>query len=351
MIIAPLTERDGELKNNWYIAALSSEVTKTKPFKSIIYDIDLVLFRTENNEVVCLLDRCLHRHAQLSLGTISNSQLTCPYHGWTYNKDGVVTSIPSEGTDRKNKTNFCQKKIATIEQDDCIWVWMGDQMPTSPPPYRFPHWKESGWTCYFMITDFANEVTHLAENFMDVPHTVFVHAGWFRNKSQTKIKIDVETKNGEVNVTYIQPNDTIGFTGKILNPHNEPLTHTDRFIMPNITRVDYNFGSQRSFIINSQITPVSTLKCRVYTAIIYKLGIISLPLKPFFQFYTRQVINQDVEIMANQGYNFEQDFACNFKATDADVVHSSIEKLRLLGQKSQTTYKDISTSIEKDIWI
>lgn len=351
MIIAPLSERDGELKNNWYIAALSSQISKNKPFKSIIYDIDLVLFRTSENEIICLEDRCLHRHAQLSLGTITNNQITCPYHGWTYDKDGIVTSVPSEGPDKKPKSHLCQKKFPTHEQDNCIWVWMGKDKPLSPPSYRFPHWKESGWVSYFMITDFDNEVTHLAENFMDVPHTVFVHAGWFRDKSQTKVKIDVETKNGEVNVTYIQPNDTIGFTGRILNPSNEPLTHTDRFIMPNITRVDYNFGSKRSFIINSQITPVGTLKSKVYTAIIYRLGFLSPILEPFFQFYTRQVINQDVEIMANQGYNFSRDFSCNFKATDADVVHSSIEKLRMLGQKENLTYKEIESTIQKEIWI
>lgn len=351
MIIAPLNERDGELKSNWYIAALSFQVTKTKPFKSIIYDTDLVLFRTSANEIVCLVDRCVHRHAQLSLGTIENDHLTCPYHGWTYDKTGTVVSVPSEGTEKKSKSNFCQKKFYTFEQDDCVWVWMGENAPSSPPPYRFPNWKQPGWVSYFMITDFDNEVTHLAENFMDVPHTVFVHAGWFRNKSLTKVKIDVETKNGEVNVTYIQPNDTIGFTGRILNPRNEPLTHTDRFIMPNITRVDYNFGSKRSFIINSQITPTGTLKSRVYTAIIYRVGILSVPLKPFFQFYTRQVINQDVEIMANQGYNFEKDFSCHFKATDADVVHSAIEKLRMLGQKMNSNYKEIDSTIQKDIWI
>ncbi len=33
-----------------------------------------------------------------------------------------------------------------------------------------------------MITDFPNEVTNLAENFMDVPHTVYVHRGWFRDE-------------------------------------------------------------------------------------------------------------------------------------------------------------------------
>ena len=71
------------------------------------------------------------------------------------------------------------------------------------------------------------------------------------------------------------------------------MSHTDRFILPNITKVDYDFGSSNSFIIISQITPVSTLHCRVYTAIIYRVGILTKPLEPFFRFYTRRVIEQE----------------------------------------------------------
>ena len=203
-----------------------------------------------------------------------------------------------------------------------------------------------------MITDFDNEVTHLAENFMDVPHTVFVHRGWFRNQSKKKVPIDVETKAGSVLVTYNQAADSIGFTGRVLNPKNHPMVHTDCFILPNITKVDYHFGSSNSFVIISQCTPVSTLKTRVYTAIIYKVGFLSEILKPFFRFYTRRVIQQDVEIMAIQGQNFKFDFRTQFESTDADVVHAEIEKLRTLeaGGHRESAFEDLGTQ-RRDIWI
>ena len=60
---------------------------------------------------------------------------------------------------------------------------MGSQPPPGPPPFRFPSHELSSWNSYFMITDFENEVGNLAENFMDVPHTIFVHKGWFRKQS------------------------------------------------------------------------------------------------------------------------------------------------------------------------
>lgn len=365
MATESLRERDGALVENWYVACLSKELPAGRPLSRVLYDTPLVLFRPHAGEApACFVDRCLHRHAQLSKGVVVDGTLCCPYHGWGYDAEGNVVVVPSEGSctapsaKRANAPGACaqekpgalasqpgacaSRRIRTfpvVEQDGCIWVWMGEGAPaTATPPYRFPHHGERGWHGYFMITDFDNEVTHLAENFMDVPHTVFVHAGWFRSASRMKVPIRVETRRGEVLVTYVQENDSIGFTGRVLNPSGAPMTHTDLFIMPNITRVDYAFGDKNAFVISSQMSPESALQTRVYTWISYRLGSFGVAaglLKPFFRFYTRRVIQQDVDIMANQGANFARDMTCRFQHTDADLVHVAIERLRDLGRVSK----------------
>ena len=96
-----------------------------------------------------------------------------------------------------------------------------------------PYWNTPGWGAYYMVTDFENSVTNLVENFMDVPHTVFVHKGWFRDRSKTAIPTTVERTSSSVLVTYDQPNDAIGVTERILNPKRLPMVHTDKFYMPN----------------------------------------------------------------------------------------------------------------------
>jgi phenylpropionate dioxygenase-like ring-hydroxylating dioxygenase large terminal subunit len=202
-----------------------------------------------------------------------------------------------------------------------------------------------------MITDFDNEVTHLAENFMDVPHTVFVHQGWFRNRSQKQVPMTLDIDQGQVCVTYDQPNDGIGFSQLLINPLNEKMVHTDRFIFPNITRVDYQFGKSSGFIINSQITPVSTLKSRVYTYICYRVLNYAPLLKPLMRFYTRQVINQDVNIMSNQGENLKSFFDQPFRSTEADEVHLSIERLRRLGAEGKAELWTLSKSTQGHFWI
>jgi phenylpropionate dioxygenase-like ring-hydroxylating dioxygenase large terminal subunit len=312
-----------------------------------------VLFRDENGKVSCLRDRCLHRHAPLSEGVVLQGKIGCPYHGWVYDSEGRVSSVPSEGPGRQPARKLCLKSFPAIEQDGCVWVWMGDGAPmTALPPFRFPHSEEPGWVSYFMITDFDNEVTNLAENFMDVPHTVFVHSGWFRNPSFKEVPIAVDTAGGSVLVTYRQPSDQIGVLARwLLNPRGEPMNHTDRFILPNITKVDYDFGSNSSFIIISQCTPVSTLRSRVYTAIIYRVGVLTKVLEPFFRFYTRRVIEQDVDIMKIQGRNLRHDPKLDFHATDADVIHQAIEKLRELASLGDPAAVSRQSREERTIWI
>jgi phenylpropionate dioxygenase-like ring-hydroxylating dioxygenase large terminal subunit len=348
-----LRNRDGALIDNWYIACLSRELSSSQPLHRILYDQPFVLYRDKESEAVCFPDVCLHRNAQLSRGVVIDGCIACPYHGWTYDSSGTVIDVPSEGPEgKKPHTHLQLKKIPVVEQDGCVWIWLGDSEPkTALLPFRFPHQNDPGWHHYFMITDFDNEVTHLAENFVDVPHTVYVHSKWFRTVQDSRVPIKVDVENGSVLVTYDHAQDKIGFAKWVLNPKGEPTTHTDRFILPNITRVDYGFGSKNGFIIISQITPVSTLKCRVYTAIIYHVGVLGLPMKPFLRYYTRQVIEQDVRIMAIQGENLKRNIQGDFRGTDADVVHTAIERLRDWARQGKAEAFTEKKSLEKVIWI
>ncbi len=348
-----LREKDKELINNWYIACLSSELKDNKPIARTVYEKSYVLFRDSDKKPVCMLNRCLHRLTSLDQGRIEDGKLACPYHGWQYNSSGEVVHIPSEGPDSKPQKKFCNPALECIEQDGVIWIWTGASRPTTDlPTWRFPFYNDSKWTKYFMITDFDNEVTNLCENFMDVPHTVFVHKGWFRNKSLKKVPMTVTTKNARVLVEYDQKDDKIGgFFHRLLNPKNAPMHHTDEFIFPNITRVDYLFGKNYGFVINSQNTPVKKLKSRTYTYIAYRAAFANTLIKPFINFYTRQVIEQDVWIMKEQFKSLSLDPTENFRSTDADALHIEIERLRHFGKIGSEKLKSFENIIKKDFWI
>ncbi|MFT3711158.1 MAG: aromatic ring-hydroxylating dioxygenase subunit alpha [Archangium sp.] len=339
--------RCGALKDFWYVACLSSELVAGKLESRVIFGTPLVLFRDASGKPAALLDRCLHRNARLSAGDCFDGKVGCPYHGWTYDSEGRCVDIPSLGPKQNGSTldgSFKSKpgdvgrvpSFPTREQDGLIFVFMGGDLKRARrEPFRVPKWGEPGWIVYFMVTRFPNGVTNLVENFMDVPHTVFVHKGWFRNRKVREVPATVERKNGEVLVTYEQQHDELTGAGFLMNPTGEPMVHTDHWFMPNVTRVDYLWGQRSGYVISSQVTPVSALESLVFTSISYRLpfdlpgNLVARGLRRFMKWYTTQVIGQDVDIMRVQNEGFTRARrGLEFVSTEADLLHADIEEVR-----------------------
>lgn len=317
----------GTLHENWYIAARSDEVRR-RPVSRTIMDEPLVLWRDSSGRLVAQLDRCLHRNAKLSEGTVSGNCIQCPYHGWMFDSNGACAGVPSQGPGQCRMARRLET-FPVVEQDQFVWVYMGSpERAHERRPFAFPA-VDSGWSAYVMTTAFDGDVTDLVENFMDVPHTAFVHKGWFRRGVQHKrVEATVERTEHSVEVTYHRPDDVIAFATRVINPNGLPMTHTDRFFMPNCTRVDYGWGARRHFIITSQITPVTHETAVVYTAITFTFGRLTRIASALLPPYTRTVIAQDVRIMANQTHNLRRFGNRQFGGTNADLIHRLIETLR-----------------------
>jgi phenylpropionate dioxygenase-like ring-hydroxylating dioxygenase large terminal subunit len=298
-----------------------------RPLARTILEQPLVLWRTHHGKPVAMEDRCAHRNAPLSRGVVLQERIACPYHGWTYDPSGRCAEVPSQ--DRGAAPPACRvPSFPVIEQHGLVWIWMGEKAP-SRQPHPIANWGAPGWRGYYMVTSFANEVTHLVENFMDVPHTAFVHRGWFRQPAHRRVRVVVKRTSDSVLVTYDQPDDEIGFISRMLNPEGAPMEHTDMFFMPSTTRVDYKFGSTRGFSIMSTCTPRGPFDTVVYTWIGYNLGWLNVFGPLWLPFYTRQVITQDVDIMRLQGDNLKR-FGGDgrFQSTEADRLHEFVESLR-----------------------
>lgn len=344
--------RCGALKDFWYVACLSSELSPARPLRRTILGTPLALFRQEDGSPAALLDRCLHRNTRLSAGTVWKGQLACPYHGWTYDGTGACTLIPSLGPAQHAEVLGAPahaaarlalapvdvgrvERFAAVEEGGLVFVYMGgDSARARRQAFRTPEWGRAGWVVYFMVTRFSNGVTNLVENFMDVPHTVFVHRGWFRDRAQRRVPARVERADGSVLVTYEEGQGSLSGLGRIFNPRGLPVVHTDRFVVPNVTRVDYRWGDA-GFVITSQCTPVGAVDSMVYTAISYRLPfdlpgrLVARALMPFIRWYTRQVIAQDVGIMTAQRDGLlGAPGGGLFQGTEADLPHADIEAYR-----------------------
>ena len=322
-----LWQHAGGLREHWYVAALSHSL-RQRPLGTTVLGLGLVLYRRRDGRVVAMLDQCLHRGTALSGGAVQNDCLVCPYHGWRYGAEGQVLEIPSSADGGTSET-YRQRVFSALERDGLIWVYMGEEQP-SKPPFEMPFRNDSAWDSYFMVTDFDGDVSALAQNFMDVPHTVFVHDKVFRSRVSRMVETTVLMTPASVEVTYHSADDTIGLLPWLTNPRRLPLTHTDKFFAPNVTRCDYHWGVEAGFVITSQMTPTDRFRNRVYTLISYRFAHqrwFQKVLKPFIRAYTRYVINQDVSIIRTNRRGLENAAAFRGHSVEADIVHTGIDRL------------------------
>jgi nitrite reductase (NADH) small subunit len=57
----------------------------------------IAIFRTSDDRIFALLDRCPHRGGPLSQGIVHGSCVTCPLHDWVIRLDSGEALAPDEG--------------------------------------------------------------------------------------------------------------------------------------------------------------------------------------------------------------------------------------------------------------
>ncbi len=58
----------------------------------------VAVFRTEQDQVYALLDRCPHKGGPLSQGIVFGTHVACPLHNWTIALDSGCAKAPDEGS-------------------------------------------------------------------------------------------------------------------------------------------------------------------------------------------------------------------------------------------------------------
>lgn len=313
------------LNGYWYIAAPAAEL-RAKPIRRVVEGEVLVLFRDRSGKPCALLDRCAHRGMALSHGRVVGDCIECPYHGWRYDGAARLCAVPSCDESAPLPQPKTTRAYPVIESDGQLWAWIGQGAPAGPP-FHFPHAGEPGWNTFFMHTRFEAPVDACLENFLDVPHTLLVHPGLFRGKDQRAIVARVRRGRDFVEAEFVNEQPLQGLGPRLLFPRGTIMRHTDRFILPAITRVDYTFGVRHAFIITSQCTQRAEFAVDVTTAITWRLPMPAWIARPLLGWYCRRVIQQDVDVLKVQGEQIKR-FGTSYLSTSADVLGSHIRGLR-----------------------
>jgi len=310
---------------HWYIAAASSELKQT-PVRRLVEGAALVLFRDAAGNPQAVTDRCAHRGMRLSEGTVEGDCIVCPYHGWHYNGAAELEKVPALCGHETLPQTPAVRAYKVQEQDGQLWVYTGDGEPDTPP-FHFPHCGDAGWKTFFMQTRFEAPVEACLENFLDVPHTIYVHPGLFRSREQQPAVARVRRRATSVEAEFLNEKPLEGIGPRLFFPRHTTMRHTDEFLLPSITHVTYAFGDEHAFLITSQCTAREEFITDVTTAITWRLPAPAWLVGPFARWYCRRVIQQDVDILKTLGQELQQNGA-TYISTAADLLGVHIRGLR-----------------------
>ncbi|HEY9889490.1 MAG TPA: aromatic ring-hydroxylating dioxygenase subunit alpha [Candidatus Obscuribacterales bacterium] len=138
---------------------------------------DLVLWLDEQNRPAAVRDRCCHRTAKLSLGSVSDGCIRCPYHGWEFDAHGHCTKVPQLAADKAIPATYRVTAYRCTERYGYVWVCLADPIAEIPaiveteqPQYRTIHEFYEPWQVAGL---------RVMENELDLAHPTFVHTETF----------------------------------------------------------------------------------------------------------------------------------------------------------------------------
>lgn len=168
---------DNFVRDCWYVAGWDHEFGTNKPQARLILDEPIVLYRRGDGALAALTDRCVHRHAPLSMGRIEGDDLRCMYHGLRFSSAGKCVEIPGQ---EQIPAKACVRAYPVVEKGSWAWVWMGDPAAADPaliPPVR--GFDDPAWVLKSGTLDYDAPYHLINDNLLDLSHLAYVHAGSF----------------------------------------------------------------------------------------------------------------------------------------------------------------------------
>jgi vanillate monooxygenase len=182
------------MRDCWYVAAWSDEVTRTPLGRTVLGE-DVLLYRTEAGEAVALENRCAHRRLPLSLGRLVGDTVECAYHGLVYDRTGRCTKVPGQELPRI----IGVKSYPLIERDQFVLIWIGNPAKADPGKViSFPRLSDPEWGVTKVRLHVAGNFLLILDNLLDLSHVAYVHGTTIGNAPVAE-DADVKfSRNGEM---------------------------------------------------------------------------------------------------------------------------------------------------------
>jgi nitrite reductase/ring-hydroxylating ferredoxin subunit len=217
-------------RSSWYAVALSRTVGR-KPHRVLIDGQPFVVFRT-GGALRCLVDRCPHRFAPLSLGRVVGDTIECPYHGWRFDGSGRCRAVPGM---LEPVPNVAVPRYAICEASGLIFISKDDERGVPYPGVL----SGRGIVTSAVENRVRSRLIDVAENILDATHTHFTHSGILRGLSSRRYKVKVSITGGDgwVEARYEGETRQEGLVSRLLE--GERSISVGRFIAPGIAELEF----------------------------------------------------------------------------------------------------------------
>ncbi len=199
------------LRNTWYVAGFADELKPGEMLARTLLDLPLVFFRRPDGIPAALLDRCPHRFAPLSAGTLCDggAVLQCAYHGLRFDASGACVHSPHAGSAIPKAASVTA--YAVRERHGLLWWWGGDAPGAADdsliPDYSMVAAAPADATIRGYLPT-ACDYQLLVDNILDLTHADFLHAGSLGSGALTRCKAQVtELSERITRITWLSSGD------------------------------------------------------------------------------------------------------------------------------------------------
>ena len=288
------------IKNQWYAVLESGEIKTGKITGVTRLGERLVFWKNNNNEIVCLKDKCAHRGASLATGKHHGDTIACPFHGFRYDKTGHVTLIPANGRASVVPGQFRVDTYPCRESQGMIFIWWGDKRDNLPEIPRFHNLDDKFHYCT-SVHHWPVHYSRAIENQLDLVHVPFVHADTIGRGYKTLVNGPVVLSKDNQIEFWVYNEKDIGQTPKKAEELPRPDENRQHlhFIFPNIWQ-NYISKPSRIFVAFVPVDESNTvIYLRVYKRIV-NVPVLQELADRLLMALSKKVLNQDRRVVVTQ---------------------------------------------------
>ena len=185
-------EVSGVLRAGWHCLCRADEIPEAGDFLTLdLLGEPLLIVRGDDGALRVLANVCRHRGMPVAAGAGNARRFVCPYHAWTYGRDGGLLRAAKMANARFDPADCALPRWPVTEWNGFVYVALSDDpAPLSlgaleaeigayePGAYRVAHVAEEVWRCNWKC---------LVENFMEGYHLSVVHPQTLRGYTPTEL--------------------------------------------------------------------------------------------------------------------------------------------------------------------